>query len=455
MPEDLIDGFDRKKIYMTEEYTTEGDIVSIDGEKRNAPARLNINPKDIVITAYNLDPPSFSPKELIVRQLNCQLIFYDLKLVLDTSIARNNELRETTYTSPLMLATTGNDIPKKYQGFTFEFEGIDDWIGNTKLRGEMISSFYSRGNPSRFSERLGNINNDEKLFIFYNYVKGFDLNWCGIKFNPSIDYTGLNHDLDNIIDCIDKFQKLVSFLCGKIIFPKRVSLIPFTFDRIEFYAIDSNRASAKQNDGVPVLFPMNEDIRYPDCVWAKYFNLPDNLAYGFDLFYNYSLLSNNPDKFLGMFRVLELFANKYQKVVIEKNNLSAILNEINQVLCSRNEFNSEQIQFIADSVKRANSSTTIKYRLNELAKDTEAGLIDSFHIDSAFINRITNTRHSITHARPIELTRDELYIDIKRMEIWIYSFFMSYFGFDPNETYRCLWKRPGSQSVHLVGNIKK
>lgn len=260
---------------------------------------------------------------------------------------------------------------------------------------------------------------------------------------------GLNHNLDDLMEYIKKFQRVLSFLCGRPIFPRRLSLIPFSSGMIDLYAIDTDRSAVEDTES-NVLFPMITAGWYPSDVWSNYFNLPPHLAYGFELFYKYQLLNDGPDKFLGLFRVLEIFASVYKKKIISDKKLDVALIKVRKILEVIPELNAKKRKFIVDFIKKANSFSTIEHRLNLLGTDTETDFVKKYCIDKEFISRIVLTRNKITHAEPVSINGHDFMIDIKAMRLWIYYLYLIHFKFEYAKIKDALWSGCDGQTVHLA-----
>lgn len=441
--------FGGKHLDMTQHYSADGDIAEIDDVECDVPFELNINPKEIKLSIYSPNSLPIRPVKIVAKQRNCTLHFFKTRLVSSRYIGSQSGLRITTYSSKLMLATIGYDLPERFQGFKFEFDDFTEWYRESNCRSKIYSSILKSGDPGVDSELIGIINNEVRIIADHNPVWGEGKSWAGIKLRPRIAVLGLDQDLDDIMEYIGKFQRVLSFLCGRPIFPRRLSLTPHSSGMIDLYVIDTDRTAFERVES-NVLFPITTADEYPSDIWSEYFNLSQHLAYGFDLFYKYQLLRDGPDKFLGLFRVLEIFASNYPKMIIDENTLNGALKKVRGLLEGIPGLDSKKRKFIVDFIKKANKFSTIEHRLNSLVADTETHLAMKYCIDKEFINRIVTTRNKITHAEPVSLNEYDFLIDIKAMRLWIYYLYLSHFKFEYTRIRDALWSGCDGQTVHLA-----
>lgn len=170
MFDDLIDSsFKVKHLDMTQHYAADGDIVKIDDVECNAPFELNVNSKEIKLSIYSPNPLRIRPVIIVAKQRNCTLHFYKNWLVSSENIGSKSKLRRTVYTSNLMLAMVGRNLPGKLQGFKFEFDDFYEWYQESNCRKEIYPSpFNKNGDPVAISEQIGLVNNEVRIVVSHN-----------------------------------------------------------------------------------------------------------------------------------------------------------------------------------------------------------------------------------------------------------------------------------------------
>lgn len=437
-----------EKLLLNESYIF--DVTVRDGDNRFA-GKLELSPKNIRLT-INGDTYQarqcgdlFSNKDEIRCSAfpNIKFILKHLKLTRARHSTITNEIGHFEIEFKVGYIIYSPNQFNENEVFALEIYSstISNWIGRTSTQRDIVETYINNAQHSELTEFIEEVDSHSQLAIIYNTTEFYAPHEfkAGINFIPVLYFrTNKSRNIDEIKSIFDKLYALFYYITGdELILDNLLIFSSYARKGISiYYPTDIGNHRNKHSS---ILFPLktsksiiNESPGdFPLLAFREYFSLSEKTCSYFSKYMKYNRMSNQEEKFLGFFRILESLCYK-SKNFLDEELLNGYLENIKNEM--HNTFNdTKNVNSLLRGIKRLNRS---KYNTEKCLIDYLTYILDQkeshWIFSSKDIASICKLRNDITHANNYYCSEEDIYSKLTFIETLLIFALGKEIGFNKN-----------------------
>ncbi len=427
-------------INLAESYRFEGRARFYDAKNNQfdfVECELRLSPEEIrlVLTSSSTSLPWENMCELkgdfdIAHSYDGSFFAYNLRLSRWTS---KDTINKAEYVAEVIVL--GSESPSKWIS---EIRTRTDsdlmFIGDTKTQYRVLHKDVEESFP--WNEVGVSVGDYGKFSISYRKHSSMSSTELIKKIVPYSNYIP-NHEMhiEEALQFLHAYRSFLSVLKGSHI---NYTSVQVTCDGSNMFLYFPNSSYVQSEKFV---FKLRRNTRFNDDDDAisddvfSYFIVNYNITDEIDLwdilnmYVKATSFSDNEEKFLSLFRITEIFSNRYKEKYLLDDLLEEIKDDIHRIMSEKTTLKSRQIKRFKKSFSDANEMLNTGEQIKSMMREHKE-FAEAINITDEVIDRISKIRNRISHATPYFISPDVFHGLLRKVEMICYYNILVCLGFE-------------------------